>query len=64
MPMFCLQLLQNVSRQFVEGDCSDALSQHNVSKNRRTNAVPCKLIVHNYLQLLFELHDNLYSFTM
>ncbi|XP_065904656.1 receptor-type tyrosine-protein phosphatase alpha-like isoform X3 [Dysidea avara] len=33
-------LSQQVSRKWTEGDCSDALSQHNVSKNRDNSCVP------------------------
>lgn len=36
------QLLEKVSRQFNETDCSDALQQYNHEKNRYPDRVPCE----------------------
>ena len=41
-----LQLLQKVSRQLSEEDCSDALSEHNRDKNFSNKAIPCKISMH------------------
>ena len=41
-----LQLLQKVSRQITEEDCSDALAEHNKDKNFSNKAIPCKTVLH------------------
>ena len=40
--MFCIQNLEKVSGEILDADCSDAISQPNIPKNRYQKKIPCK----------------------